>query len=344
MPIPDQSVVTVAPARPQKANRHPGDDPLTPHAQRVLRLPRYGMRSAALLLAAVTMVWGSTFLLTQYALSEVGPFSLLALRFGSAALALALFFRRCRRGFSRVELIGGVVNGVLLFAAYACQTLGLQFTLSSTAAFLSTLYLPLVPLLSLLIYGRRPPALELGGVLLAVAGLWLLAGGPSATEEPGYGALLLLGCAGCFALQVIALGHFAPRSDPLRLTLVQLATCGLLALPGMAVANEQLFIPGAGVVAVIALLGVVATALCYIVMNMTHPLVGNTRACLIYATEPVWAGLLGYAVGERLEAGGVWGCLGILAGVVLGACAGRRGDAARSAPDHIDDHVPPSGA
>lgn len=301
------------------------DQSIVPGSPAQLQAAKQG--GHALLLAAVTMVWGSTFLLTQYALSEIGPFSLLALRFGSAALTLVMLFRRCRRGFTRMEVIGGLVNGGLLFAAYICQTLGLRVTLSSTAAFLSTLYLPLVPLLSLVVYGRRPPALELGGVLLAIAGLWLLAGGPQAAGGLGYGEWLLLGCAGCFALQVIALGHYGPQADPLRLTLVQLATCGLLAVPGMAFAGEALVVPGAGVVVVIALLGVVATALCYVLMNAAHPVVGNTQASLIYATEPVWAGLLGYAVGERLGSGGMWGCLGILAGVALGAVAGRKGAA-----------------
>src|SRR5436305_8303329 len=71
------------------------------------------------LLVFVTLIWGSSFLIEQYSIRLVGPFTTLAIRFGIAALVLVLVFYKHFRRITRAEIMAGSTIGVFLFAGYA---------------------------------------------------------------------------------------------------------------------------------------------------------------------------------------------------------------------------------
>ena len=123
---------------------------------------------AELALIGVTIIWGSTFVVVKSALAEVSTFLFLALRFTVAALALGIIYRRA---FRRGSLAGGLLAGVLLFAAYVFQTLGLELTTPSKSAFITGLAIPMVPLLGSLVYRIRPRLFEVAGILIASFGM-----------------------------------------------------------------------------------------------------------------------------------------------------------------------------
>src|SRR5699024_3556419 len=97
-------------------------------------------------LLAITAVWGSTFLLVHLAMRHSGPVFCVGVRFLVAGLAATLVFRRSMRGMTRLELGAGTAIGLMIFLGYGLQTQGLQTINSSTPAFLTALYVPLVPL------------------------------------------------------------------------------------------------------------------------------------------------------------------------------------------------------
>ena len=127
-----------------------------------------------LVLLLITVVWGGTFLAVQTALQWAGPFGFVALRFGVAgALALLLSWRQLR-GLTRAELRAGVLMGAVLCGSYGLQTMGLGLIASSKSAFLTALYVPLVPLIMLLLFRRPPPLAAWLGIAVAFGGLVLL--------------------------------------------------------------------------------------------------------------------------------------------------------------------------
>ena len=85
------------------------------------------------------------------------------------ALALYAIYRGSLR---RKGIVPGVAAGCLLFVAYVCQTLGLESTTASKSAFLTGLSIPMVPLLSSLVYRNRPRNFEIAGILIA-SSVWL---------------------------------------------------------------------------------------------------------------------------------------------------------------------------
>ena len=93
------------------------------------------------------MVWGSTFLVVQNALSVSGPFFFVGLRFGLASLILSLFAGRSLRRITGTEIKAGMVIGSAIALGYSLQTIGLITILSSKSAFITALYVPFVPLI-----------------------------------------------------------------------------------------------------------------------------------------------------------------------------------------------------
>ncbi|MFQ6059314.1 MAG: EamA family transporter, partial [Anaerolineae bacterium] len=100
---------------------------------------------ADLALLFVALIWGSTFVMVKEAVSQVRPFSFIALRFTLATLAMALLFRRRLRALGRRGLLAGALIGVFLTAGYGFQTAGLQYTTASKAGFITGLSVVIVP-------------------------------------------------------------------------------------------------------------------------------------------------------------------------------------------------------
>jgi drug/metabolite transporter (DMT)-like permease len=274
-----------------------------------------------MLLIACALIWGAMFCAIQIALESFGPFSLIGARFALATLALGLVFRRRLMRLSRAELGGGALLGLLLFGSIGLCTLGLQWTPSSRSAFISGLYIPLVPLLELLLLRKRLSLGAASGVALAVLGLVLLGLNAQLSLHLGLGEWLTLASALLLAGHIIAVTQIqaATRADGVNLTIVQSATAALLGGLALLLAGERLIaLPSLASLAAVLVLGVVAGGVCFAVMAQAQPKIGSTQATLIYSLELPFAGLLGYLVGERLEAAAIAGCCCILLGMLAG--------------------------
>jgi drug/metabolite transporter (DMT)-like permease len=289
-----------------------------------------------LALVAVTMLWGATFLIVHAAVQHSGPFFFVGLRFGAAGAISLLLFRGTMAGLTRRELLAGVAVGVAIFLSYALQSSGLQTISSSESAFLTALYVPMVPLLEWLLLRRPPRPMRWAGIGLAFAGLLLLAGPGAGTLTFGAGQAATLLGAVAIAAEIVLIGRFAGMMDSRRITVVQLLTGGLLSLLMMPVAGEG--VPPFSWVWLSAALGLgAASAAIQLTMNWAQKSVSPTRATLIYAGEPVWGGIVGRLAGDRLPALAVTGGALIVAAVIVGDMTLRRNDrpalAAPRAPD-----------
>lgn len=267
-------------------------------------------------LIVVTIVWGGTFLAVQHGLAASGPLFLVGARFGVAALAtLALSFR-LMRGLRLRELFAGAAVGAAICAGYALQAVGLQTITSSQSAFITALYVPIVPLLQWAVLGRRPRLASCIGVALAFFGLVLLAGPAATTLTLGRGEALTLLGAVAIAAEIILIGRFAGSVDIARVAVVQTATASLLSFALMPAAGEPL--PGfSWALATVVLALGLASSVIQLAMNWAQRSVSPTRATLIYAGEPVWAGVFGRLAGERLPGAALLGGALIVLGVVI---------------------------
>ena len=285
------------------------------------------MPQLALLLT--TFIWAVTFPVTKLALEQVLPFSFLLLRFllGTFAVGvvLAAFRHALKRDTATLRMAG--IASSFLFVGYAAQTVGLRYTTASNSAFITALYVVLVPLFLKRFEGRLWIALA-----LAVAGLWLLIR-PSA--EMNVGDLYTLVGAVAFALHIIAVEAYTWRSDIASFSTWQLVMVTVV-LAGPALAEgfrlESIaFTPT--LLWALLITGVGATALAFFVQVWAQRHVPAQRVALIFACEPALAAWLSWLMlGEQMGAAGWAGSGLVTAGVLIGATA--------SAPRHHDPLQP----
>ncbi len=288
----------------------------------MLRTPSSHIPSQPLLsrqelaLIAVTMVWGGTFLVVHLAMHYSGPLFFVGLRFVTAGIIGLVVFRKAMAGLTRTEVVAGMAIGASIFLGYGLQTFGLQTISSSKSAFLTALYVPIVPLLQWLAMGRPPRLMSWIGIGLAFAGLLLVAGPDSGGLGLSVGEIATMLSTLAIAAEVLLIGHFAGKVDARRVTTVQLLAAGMLSLMAMPLAGES--VPGFSWVWLIAAVGMAcASVIIQLTMNWAQKSLSPTRATVIYASEPVWAGIVGRMAGDRLPGLAILGAVLIVGGVLV---------------------------
>jgi len=274
------------------------------------------LSKAEIVLILITLLWGGTFLIVQHAMTVSGPMFFVGLRFAAAAIIVALCSMNVLRDLTLLELKAGVAIGAAIMLGYGLQTIGLQTIPSSQSAFITALYVPFVPLLQWLVLGRRPGLMPSLGIALAFTGLMLLSGPTGATLQFSPGEIATIISALAIAAEIIMISAYGGKVDVRRVTVVQLATASLLSFLMIVPTGETL--PDVSWVLVISAVGLGAmSAVIQVAMNWAQQTVSPTRATVIYAGEPVWAGIFGRLAGERLPGIALLGAALIVAGVIV---------------------------
>jgi drug/metabolite transporter (DMT)-like permease len=276
--------------------------------------PKFWLPEIAL--AAVCLLWGSTFVVVKNALRDVSPALFLAIRFSiAAALLLAVYLLRSKP--TMVGWRGGVLTGSFLFVGYLLQTVGLQFTTPAKSGFLTALYIVLVPLLSAVVYRKAPGILEWIGILIATVGMGLMTL-TQARVEIAWGDLLTIGCAVAFAFHILLLGHYSKIIPTEWLAFLQVAACAVFASVSCRFVEAPFIRWTTPVIAALAITACLATALAFVLQTWAQRYTTPTRAALIFSLEPVFAWLTSYVFeNEVLTVQVLIGAGCILAGILL---------------------------
>jgi drug/metabolite transporter (DMT)-like permease len=271
---------------------------------------------ADLLLLITTLFWGVTFVVVKQAVEQVGVFLFLAQRFGLAFLILLVISLVARRPFRKEDLTRGVILGIMLFGAFAFQTMALLYTTASNTAFLTGLNVVLVPVIGAF-FLRHAVTLNMKlGVILATAGLFLLCTNGSWAFNRG--DILGITCAVCVALHLIFTGQFARTSDVYWLTTVQIGIVGLLSSLVAHGEGTDILVWHPEILEALVICVLFATIFAYLVQTTMQRFTSPTHTALIFCMEPVFAALYAYwALGERYGVRGLIGAALILAGMII---------------------------
>lgn len=284
------------------------------------------------------MLWGATFVVVQEALASASVFVFMALRFGIAAVVLALVYRRGVARLTRTEIWAGSQIGFFLFAGYAFQNAGLLSTTASKAAFITGFGVVLVPLLLAFFWRRRISAWAGVGAALALGGLYFLTVPPGAAgfAQLNRGDIWALVCAVMFALHIIFVGVHTPKFSVAVLSFVQIAACGLFSaasIPAFAAAGLEA--PRLAwtqpLIAGVLITSIGATAIAFTVQTWAQRYTTPNHTAVLLTLEPAFAALTSYLyLGERLGARALLGAALILCGILLSELKGPIQSAADS--------------
>ncbi|QOV88964.1 DMT family transporter [Humisphaera borealis] len=271
------------------------------------------------ILLIVTLIWGTTFVATKAlvggAAAPLGPGAATFWRFAIATVCFMPLV--VGRPVPRGIWLAGLNLSFWLWAGYATQAIGLKYTTVNRSAFVTSLNVVFVPILTVMA-GRKVGRLVWVMVGVALAGAALLTYDGS---QPNIGDLWTLGCAVTYATYIMRLERYANHFSTRALTMAQLVGVAAFSLPWMI--GEATF-TGAGwgnwspgVLVAILYMGVVATLLTTWLQAIGQKSVPGVHASLLYTTEPVFASAFAMAFfGESMGFNGWLGASLILTAAV----------------------------
>jgi drug/metabolite transporter (DMT)-like permease len=278
-----------------------------------------------LLLLLAAAIWGFAFVAQRVGMDHVGPYTFNGVRFVLGALSLLPLIFYCQTSSpaagaaanrdAGIALKAGVFAGTVLFIAASLQQIGLIYTTAGKAAFITCLYIVLVPIVGIFLKQRT----TLGtwtGCGLAVIGLYLLC--VKEGFSIAYGDFLELIGAFFWTSHILLIDHYAHKADVLRLAFFQFATCAALSL-ATALFTETITLNGilqAGLPILYG--GVCSVGIAYTLQIVGQKNASPSHAAIILSMETVFAAIGGYLIlDERLGPMEALGCTLMLTGMLL---------------------------
>ena len=275
------------------------------------------LRGSVCLITAV-LIWGSAFIAQSVAMNSLGPFTFLFFRNALAILfliPLAFVFdlgkctvQESARKWANPRLWkAGLPCGLALFCAASFQQVGLVYTDAGKAGFITAMYIVVVPLLGFFVK-RKPAKSALVSVVLAVAGLYLLSAvGVSRINK---GDLLLMGCAVCYAFQIMGVELFGEGLDGIRLNCVQVLVTFVLSAVCMAAMETFRMADVYAAMGSIAYAGILSTGVAFTLQIVGQKDLEPTAASIIMSMESVVAVICGALIlKETMNTWEISGCI-----------------------------------
>lgn len=290
--------------------------------------PQNKRLSADLGLMFCTILWGSTFVVVKNSLDHSSVFLFLALRFTLAGLLMAAWRPRVFSSIEREEIFAGLRLGFFMFAGYAFQTAGLQYTSASNSGFVTGSSVVLVPLLFGIFWGYRLTAWVYAGALAAGFGLYYLTIPVEGVAHLNRGDVLTFVAAASYAVHIILVSEYTKQHSASALSALQVIACAGMAwiMTGVAAAirwQPIRFEPGWSLLIGIAVCAVFATALAFSIQLWAQQYTTPGHAAILFTLEPVFAVLTSYIfLGERLAARAIFGAAFVLAGILIAELLG----------------------
>ena len=286
-----------------------------------------------LTLLVTTVIWGCAFVAQSVGMDHIGPFTFQAVRSLLAVLTLLpviyLFDLKkkdnltyIRRWHNRKLWKAGTLCGIALFIASGAQQVGLIDTDAGKAGFLTSMYIVIVPFIGLFFRKSMSPATVLG-VIVAVAGLYLLSGAGATGIAPG-DALMIL-CAFAFAVQIVLVERLGIDMDGLRLNCIQCLVCSVLSALVVVFTETPTWSSLADCALPLAYAGCLSMGVAYSLQIIGQQKLDAVPASIIMSLESVFAALAGWLLlHERMSQRELLGCGLLFTAVILSQIPSKR--------------------
>ncbi|NLV88440.1 MAG: DMT family transporter [Tissierellia bacterium] len=278
-----------------------------------MELKKSTIADLALLLVAI--IWGSGFIVTKNALDNIGPFYLLFFRFIVASTVLgAIVFKKLKNA-TKEDIKAGLIIGLFLFAGFATQTVGLQYTEAGKQAFITATNVVMVPFIYWGISKKRPDKFEVFAAFLCLVGIGILSLNRDFTMNLGDSLTLL--CAVLFACHISSTGYFAKELDPYVISVVQMATAAVLSLIFALIFEGTNFSLEKNTVLPILYLAMFSTMAAFLIQTVAQKYTSSTHTAIILSLEAVFGSTFAIIfLKEALTIKFFIGCMAILISVI----------------------------
>lgn len=278
--------------------------------------------SLFLLLGA--FIWGTAFVAQSIGSNDLNALSFNCIRNFIGVIALLPVMgwklhsskKSIKEVFTKKLLLGGLICGIALCVASNFQQMGIEQSTVGKSAFITALYIVLVPLMGLF-FKKKVPAKVWLGVILATIGLYLLCMKNEALVL-STGDIYLLLCAFFFTIQITAIDYFAPNMDGVALSIVEFFVTGVLSGIGMLFTEVPSWSQISAAAIPLLYTGILSSGVAYTFQIIGQQHLSASVASLIMSLESVFATLAGWLIlKEVLSTQELIGCSLVFASVIL---------------------------
>jgi drug/metabolite transporter (DMT)-like permease len=277
------------------------------------------------LMCITAIVWGATFIAQKTGMETIGP---MGFTFGRYLIGAAVIFPFALHEARNVNLLyflkkdhklnlAAFSLGLMMFGGIGLQQTALVYTNVANAAFLTALYVPLVPLIAAFFLGRNVPTNIWPAVLLSTTGSFLLSGNSSL--EAQFGDLLIIGGAFFWAGHILLIQHVLEKiSAPFQLSVYQSIVTALLAGMIMVPIERPEMADFFPMWPQLVFAGVMAVGIGYTLQLLAQRHTPAGAAAVILSLESVFAAIFGWwLLSEQLTILAIVGCLLIFIAVII---------------------------
>ena len=253
---------------------------------------------AKLLLLAVFAARGTSFIFSKTLLVTQTPENIMAVRFLTAFLVLALVFYKKILACSKESLKGGIILGVLYMVCMFCEMYGLRKVDSGVAAFIENMAIVMVPLYVAALTRTAPKGKTILCALIAIAGVGFLSLSQISGSFNPY-LLLTISAALSYGICIIATEKVAAKGDPLTIGIVQIGVMGLISLI-VAVIKGDFALPGSGTEwFMVLMLALVCSCFGFAFQPVGQKYLPSETAAVFTVVNPLVASILGLVVAKE---------------------------------------------
>ncbi len=255
---------------------------------------------ADILLLSVTVFWGSTFIIVKKSIEQMPTFAFLSIRFWISSILLAIIFFPRLKNLNKEILKDGVILGIVLFLAYAFQTVALQYSSATVVGFLTGLNVIFTPIFSAVLLKKMPRIYSQIGAALSFVGVTLMSLNDTLTLSTG--EILTIICAIFVAIQIILTDKYSRKHDTFLLTVIEITTMSILATI-VSLSKEPYLIPkhwNTYLIFSFLITAVFATVYAFIIQNTAQKYTTPTKTAIIFIMEPVFSAIFSYLLGGEV--------------------------------------------
>lgn len=280
-----------------------------------------------LLLFLVAMIWGSGFPATKIILdSGIRPFEFLGIRFFITAIVMFCIMKIKKIEIEKTERKLGLIAGLILFSAFAFQTVGLVYTTSSKNAFITGANVIFVPYIMWIITKEKPKFIYIVSSIICFIGIGFLSFEKNLTIN--FGDFLTFICAICFALQIVVIGSRIKNKNPFTINGFQMFSAGIIGVILNIVFEESsIFTRIYDLKQILALLYIVIfnTFICYSIQTYAQKHINSSQVSLILTTEIIFGAVFSVILlGDKMTFQVIVGGLLIFSSILLTEIKSKR--------------------
>ena len=283
-----------------------------------------------ILLLITTAIWGTAFAFQRMGMDSIEPATFSAVRMLLAAVAVTPLValgkdksKTYNSEYKRNTIIGGILCGLCLGTATIFQQVGIVQTSAGKAGFITAMYMLLVPVINLILFRKKSPAVVWIAVLIGIIGMYLLC----INEEFSLsrGDALVSVCALVFGFHIICTDHFVQNANPVGMSVIQLYVTALLSAVVAAFTENPSWNDVRAAIIPILYCGLGSGAIGYTLQIVAQKFTEPAVASLLMSLEAVFAVLGGTLIlGEKMTTREAIGCLVMFIAVILAQIPSRK--------------------